>query len=182
MWKKAALAALAVLALAAAYIRPVYSVTVGSRTLDGSWDGRGLSEAEAMASAAAQEVARGDSRPPRYETHMRLSLAPAGSDAQELARALLTGYEGVQRAYSVSVDGVDIGVAEDATAFDELVLAYIAQCAPVDCVSAGLDSDVELREVYIPQGTADDVMEISARLRRAARVSYITSDGERVYA
>lgn len=88
----------------------------------------------------------------------------------------------MQRAYRVSVDGVDIGIAEDATAFDEIVLAYIAQYAPVDCVSAGLDSQVELEEVYIPQGRADDIMDISAKLRGAARVSYITSGGERVYA
>lgn len=182
MWKKTALAALAVLALAAAYIRPVYSVTVGSRPLQGSWDKQSLDEASAMAMAAAEEVARSGSRAPVYETKMHLSLLPASSDAPELARELLSGYEGVQRAYRVNVDGVDIGIAEDATAFDEIVLAYIAQYAPVDCVSAGLDSQVELEEVYIPQGKADDIMDISAKLRGAARVSYITSGGERVYA
>ena len=141
MWKKTALAALAVLALAAAYIRPVYSVTVGSRPLQGSWDKRSLDEASAMAVAAAEEVARSGSQAPVYETKMHLSLLPASSDAPELARELLSGYEGVQRAYRVSVDGVDIGIAEDATAFDEIVLAYIAQYAPVDCVSAGLIND-----------------------------------------
>ena len=90
MWKKTALAALAVLALAAAYIRPVYSVTVGSRPLQGSWDKQSLDEASAMAMAAAEEVARSGSRAPVYETKMHLSLLPASSDAPELARELLS--------------------------------------------------------------------------------------------
>lgn len=182
MWKKAAMAAIAVLAMAAAYVRPVYSVTIGPETIPGDWDRRSLAEAQALAGAAADEVARSDADEPELELAMHLTLGPVETDSGALARELLAGYDGVQRAYRVSVDGIDIGVTKDVSALDEVVLAYIAQYTPADCVSAGLDSEIELEEVYIPSGTADDVMEISARLRDLTRVSYITSSGERVYA
>ena len=40
MWKKIGLAVLALLALAIAYVRPVYSVSLDGMELAGLWDGR----------------------------------------------------------------------------------------------------------------------------------------------
>lgn len=181
MWKKIGLAVLALLALAIAYVRPVYSVSLDGMELAGLWDGRTVDDAIALARAAAEEVARGDTVTPEPERSVRLSILPADGDKLELTRTLLAESDGVQRAWNVSVDGVGIGRTGDASALGEIVLAYIAEDAPSGCVSAGLTSSIELSEVYVPEGRVDDVMVISRRLRDMARVSYTMGDGSVVY-
>lgn len=181
MWKKTALALLAVFALALAYVRPVYEVSVGGTALAGSWSGGDIAGAQVLAESAAEELSRGGAEVPEPETSMRLSILPAGGDAVTLAKELLAGTDGVQRAWDVTVDGIDIGRTGDATALDEAVLTYIAESAPANCISAGLVSRLELSEVYVPEGRVDDVMAISRRLRELTRVSYTLGDGRTVY-
>ena len=130
MWKKIGLAVLALLALAIAYVRPVYSVSLDGMELAGLWDGRTVDDARALARAAAEEVARGDTGTPEPERSVRLSILPADGDKLELTRTLLAESDGVQRAWNVSVDGVGIGRTGDASALGEIVLAYIAEDAP----------------------------------------------------
>ena len=173
MWKKIGLAVLALLALAIAYVRPVYSVSLDGMELAGLWDGRTVDDAIALA--------RADTGTPEPERSVRLSILPADGDKLELTRTLLAESDGVQRAWNVSVDGVGIGRTGDASALGEIVLAYIAEDAPSGCVSAGLTSSIELSEVYVPEGRVDDVMVISRRLRDMARVSYTMGDGSVVY-
>ena len=72
MWKKIGLAVLALLALAIAYVRPVYSVSLDGMELAGLWDGRTVDDAIALARAAAEEVARGDTGTPEPERSVRL--------------------------------------------------------------------------------------------------------------
>ena len=80
MWKKIGLAVLALLALAIAYVRPVYSVSLDGMELAGLWDGRTVDDAIALARAAAEEVARGDTGTPEPERSVRLSILPADGD------------------------------------------------------------------------------------------------------
>ena len=182
MWKKAALAAFALVVLAAAYVRPVYTVKVDGVPLPGSWSLSDISGASRMAEAAAAEIARAGTAVPAPDTQLHLSILPGSGDTVELARGLLAATPGVSRAWRVSVDGLDIGLTADGSALGETVLEYIAQSAPADCVSAVLENELELSEVYIPSGRADDLMELSGRLRSLTRVCYTTSSGELIYA
>lgn len=173
MWKKAALAALSLLCLCAAYLRPVYSVSLPGTELNGTWSAREIAEAERLAGAAAEELTGSAANTPEPETRARLSLAPAEGGTLELAEALLAASDGVELAWEVSVDGVDIGRVSDTSALGEAVLDYIAEGAPPGCVSASLTSDVSMREVFVPEGGCDDTMDVTARLRELTRVSYV---------
>lgn len=182
MLKKSLLVLAAVLALAVAYVRPVYSVELDGAELSGSWDRAVIERAGELARMAGEEIARGESETPEPDCSLRLSILPATGELDELTGALLAASPGVQRAWRVTVDGVDIGTVSDASAFDELTLSYIAECTPPGSVSVSLTKNVELDEVFIPTGSADALTDVSARMRSLVSVSYLTESGERVYA
>ncbi len=182
LWKKLMVSLGALVVLAAAYMRPVCTVSVGGVELPGVWTREEVREAEREALGALAELSRSGSELAQMETRTSFWLLPQTADKLELVRALLAATDGVQRAWNVSVDGVDIGRTDDASALSEVVLAYIAERAPAGCISAGLASSLELTEVFVPEGATDDVMELSARLRNLTRVSYTMGDGSVVYA
>lgn len=182
MWKKLLFSALALAALAAAYVRPAYSVELDGRPLPGLWSGAALRDGLETARAAAEELSRGGAAVSEPETRLRLSLRPAEGTAAELAAALLADTPGVELAWRVSVDGVDIGLAADRSAFEETVLAYIAERAPAESLSTSLASELELRGVFIPEGRATPLAELTGRLRALTAVAYVAADGQTRFA
>ena len=58
----------------------------------------------------------------------------------------------------------------------------IAEAAPAGSIRTGFTSDIELSEVFAPEGTLTDLMELSSRIRSLVRVTYTTSDGQLHYA
>ena len=182
MWKKLLFSALALAALAAAYVRPAYSVELDGRPLPGLWSDAALRDGLETARAAAEELSRGGAAVSEPETRLRLSLRPAEGTAAELAAALLADTPGVELAWRVSVDGVDIGLAADRSAFEETVLAYIAERAPAESLSTSLASELELRGVFIPEGRATPLAELTGRLRALTAVAYVAADGQTRFA
>ena len=143
---------------------------------------RALREGVETARAAAEELSRGGAAVSEPETRLRLSLRPAEGTAAELAAALLADTPGVELAWRVSVDGVDIGLAADRSAFEETVLAYIAERAPAESLSTSLASELELRGVFIPEGRATPLAELTGRLRALTAVAYVAADGQTRFA
>ncbi len=182
MWKKTVLSLAAVIVLAAAYVRPVYSVELGGVGLPGSWDRASIRRAAELARAAGEELSRSGAEPAGLTAHMRLSLKPAEGDAQELARAMLAEYPGVDRVWEVRVDGIEVGLAADRSALGEVLMAAIAEASPPDSLRTGFDSEIALREVFVTEGNFTDLMDISGRIRSLARVTYVSPDGELHYA
>jgi hypothetical protein len=117
--KKAALLLVSLLLVAAANLRLVYSVSVDGAPLEGSWSRQSVENAYDAAMAAAEEVARGGAVPPELETEARLSILPARGEVSELAEAILCSAGGVEMAWAVSVDGVELGCVGDISALSE---------------------------------------------------------------
>lgn len=180
--KKAVLLVCALLLVTAANLKLVYSVSVDGRALEGSWSRRSLENAQRAAYAAAEEVARGATARPEVETEARLSLLPARGDVTELTEAILYSAGGVEQAWAVSVDGVELGRAEDISALSESLEDIIGTQIPHTAVSAGFDTDITIRAVAIPEGTESDLTELTAAIRGLARVYYVTPDGAQRYA
>lgn len=180
--KKAALLFAALLVAAAANLRLVYSVSVDGAPLEGSWSRRSLENAYDAAMAAAEEVSRGGAVPPELETEARLSILPARGDETELTQAILCAAGGVELAWAVSVDGVELGRVGDISALSEELEGVIGSQIPHSAVSAGFDSEVAIRPVAIPEGTQSDLTELSGAIRGLARVYYVTPDGAQRYA
>lgn len=180
--KKAALLLCALLLVAAANLRLVYTVSVDGRPLEGSWSRQSLENAERAAMAAAEEVARGESCLPQLETRARLSLLPARGEVAELTEAILYSAGGVQQAWAVSVDGVELGRVSDISVLSEELEGIIGSQIPHAAVSAGFDADISIRPIAIPEGTESDLMELSGAIRGLARVYYVTPDGAQRYA
>lgn len=172
----------ALLALCAAYVRPAYTVSVGGIELPGKWSRGDIDAAVRSAQAAAEEISRGDAALPELETRLTVNLSSSSGNSSELTLALLAGASGVEQAWDVLVDGVAVGRTDDRTALDEILMAAIAEVAPADSTRTGFDSEITLKEVYVPTGRHTDLMELSSRIRSLVRVSYVTSDGQTHYA
>ena len=180
--KKAALLVCALLLVTAANLKLVYSVSIDGQALEGSWSRRSLENAQRAAYAAAEEVSRGATALPEVETRARLSLLPARGDVTELTEAILYSADGVDRAWAVSVDGVELGRVGDISALSESLENIIGTQIPHTAVSAGFDTDIAVRAVAIPEGSESDLMELTAAIRGLARVYYVTPDGAQRYA
>lgn len=180
--KKAALLLVSLLLVAAANLRLVYSVSVDGAPLEGSWSRQSVENAYDAAMAAAEEVARGGAVPPELETEARLSILPARGEVSELAEAILCSAGGVEMAWAVSVDGVELGCVGDISALSEQLESVIGSQIPHSAVSAGFDANIAIRPLAIPEGTQSDLTELSGAIRGLARVYYVTPDGARRYA
>lgn len=180
--KKALLLLGALGLVAAANLRLVYSVSVDGQPLEGSWTRQDLERAQQAAYAAAEEVSRTETALPELETEARLSLLPARGEVAELTEAILYSAEGVDKAWAVSVDGVELGSVTDISALSETLEVIIGTQIPHTAVSAGFETDIAIRAVAIPEGTDSDLSELSGAIRGLARVYYVTPDGAQRYA
>lgn len=179
--KKAALLLCALGLVAAANLKLVYSVSVDGQPLEGSWTRESLENARRAAYAAAEEISRLDTALPEIETEARLSLLPAHGDILELTEAIIYSCDGVDMAWAVSVDGVELGCATDISALSETLEGIIGTQIPHTAVSAGFDTDISIRAVAIPEGSESDLTELSGAIRGLARVYYVTPDGAQRY-
>ena len=116
-----------------------------------------------------------ETRLPELEYDTRWRFAASGRERSELTRAILGEAEGVARVWEVSVDGEAIGLAADRSALGEVLMAAIAEAAPPDSLRAGFSSEIALRELYVPEGAATDLMELSAMIRSLVRVTWVSS-------
>lgn len=180
--KKALLLLGALGLVAAANLRLVYSVSVDGQPLEGSWTRQDLENAQRAAYAAAEEVSRTETALPELETEARLSLLPARGEVAELTEAILYSAEGVDKAWAVSVDGVELGSVTDISALSETLEVIIGTQIPHTAVSAGFETDIAIRAVAIPEGTDSDLSELSGAIRGLARVYYVTPDGAQRFA
>lgn len=180
--KKALLLLGALGLVAAANLRLVYSVSVDGQPLEGSWTRQDLENAQRAAYAAVEEVSRTETALPELETEARLSLLPAHGEVAELTEAILYSAEGVDKAWAVSVDGVELGSVTDISALSETLEVIIGTQIPHTAVSAGFETDIAIRAVAIPEGTDSDLSELSGAIRGLARVYYVTPDGAQRYA
>ena len=158
-----------------AWLRPMCAVSVDGTRLLGEWRLSDVEAARAEALAAAEEIARGETRLPELEYDTRWRFAASGRERSELTRAILGEAEGVARVWEVSVDGEAIGLAADRSALGEVLMAAIAEAAPPDSLRAGFSSEIALRELYVPEGAATDLMELSAMIRSLVRVTWVSS-------
>ena len=182
LWKKLACSVAALLALTVAYVRPVCTVSLGGQELPGLWAPGDVAGAERIARSASEEISRSGEDMPEVETHLKLAVLPETGERGELALTLLAESPGVDRAWDVSVDGIVVGRAGDRSALGELLMDAIAEAAPAGSIRTGFTSDIELSEVFAPEGTLTDLMELSSRIRSLVRVTYTTSDGQLHYA
>lgn len=180
-WKKLVCSAVALLALGVAYVRPVCTVSIGGQELPGLWTPGDVAAAGRIACAAAEEISRTGEDLPELETRLKLAILPETGGRSELALNLLAESPGIDRAWDVSVDGIVVGRTDDRSALGELLMDTIAETAPAGCIRTGFTSDIELSEVFAPEGTLTDLMDLSSRIRSLVRVTYTTSDGQLHY-
>ena len=171
--RKTAALVLGAAAFLLAWLRPMCTVSVDGTRLLGEWRLSDVEAARAEALAAAEEIARAETRLPELEYDTRWRFAASGRERSELTRAILGEAEGV--AWEVSVDGEAIGLAADRSALGEVLMAAIAEAAPPDSLRAGFSSEIALRELYVPEGAATDLMELSAMIRSLVRVTWVSS-------
>ena len=174
--KKAAAAAAAVLLFLMANLRFEYTVSAGGEELPGRWTRAEINSAVRAATAAAEEVARGESAPPELELRAEPVFAASGS-ASALSCELLGRCEGVEAAYLVTVDGAALGVTADSSAFGEAMDALLSSLVSREAVSAHVSGEISLAPVCVPEGEAESATAMAEAVCAAAPVIYFTPDG-----
>lgn len=177
--KKAAAAAAAVLLFLMANLRFEYTVSAGGEELPGRWTRAEINSAVRAATAAAEEVARGESAPPELELRAEPVFAASGSggSASALSCELLGRCEGVEAAYLVTVDGTALGVTADSSAFGEAMDALLSSLVSREAVSAHVAGEIALSPVCVPEGEAESATAMAEAVCAAAPVIYFTPDG-----
>lgn len=167
--------------LLCANLRCVYSVEAAGEELPGLWTRAEIEAASAAALAAAEEVSRAESALPELELHPALRLSPAGAgegSAGELAAGILGHCAGVDAAWRVLVDGVELGTTDDRSVLGELLDGLMASRVSREAVEAQLSGELSFKPVCIPEGRATEDSQLLAAICDAAPVVYTTPDGE----
>lgn len=176
--KKAAAAAAALLLFIFANLRWEYTVSAGGEELPGRWTRAQVGSALRAASAAAAEVARGESAAPELELRARPAFNAGDGPATALARELLARCEGVEGGWLVTLSGEELGVTGDSSAFGEAMDALMASRVSREAVSAHVAGEIELAPVCVPEGALEDAAALAEAVFAAAPVIYFTPDGE----
>lgn len=163
--------------LLAANLRIVYHVSVAGEALPGSFSAGMLESCENAARAAAEEIARTGGDAAEYEKSAVITLAPPDGNALELTYALLENSGGVGTAWAVRVGEIDMGNVNDPSALGEVLESILAGGAVQGAVAAELTEKIDLRRVFVPEGSDYDLMAMARRVRGATEVMSVTSDG-----
>jgi len=174
---KAALAILSAALLLAANFHVVYHVSVAGEEIPGSFSASTLESCDAAARAAAEEIARTEGCAADYEKRGLVTLAPPDGDELALTYALLENAAGVGTAWAVSVGGADLGNVNDPSALGEVLESILASGAVPGAVGAEFTEKIDLRRVFVPEGSDYDLMETARAVRGAVEVLSVTADG-----
>lgn len=175
--KKILLSVTAAAVVLAANVRVVYAARLDGQETEGTYTGRQIDQSLTAASAAAEEIARGEAQTPEVTRHGRITLKAPDGDTSALIEAYLENTGGVCSAWSVTVGGDSAGVITDPTALGEVMETILAQGAVDGAVAADFADDIVLTRVYIPDGQADDMMAVARAIRDKTQVVSHTADG-----
>ena len=112
------------------HLRPSLDFSVNGQYVDSSCTPAAAKSAQAAALAAAEEILPGRASLPDFEKHMRLSFRRSADSAPLLCDSLLCSSEGVLSGSIVYVDGLRLGVVEDAASFRSQFARYIDNTLP----------------------------------------------------
>lgn len=128
--KKSFILSLALLFAIGSHLRPRLDFTVAGQRIDTACSIAAAKAAKAAALAAAEEILPGRASLPDFEKHMRLSFRKSADSAPLLCDSLLCASEGVLSGSVVYVDGLRLGVVEDAENFRQSFAQYIGNTLP----------------------------------------------------
>lgn len=128
--KKSFILSLALLFAVGSHLRPRLDFTVAGQHIDTACSIAAAKAARAAALAAAEEILLGQSSLPEYQQHMRLSFRKSADSSPLLCDSLLRATEGVLSGSIVYVDGLRLGVVEDAESFRSRFAQYIGNTLP----------------------------------------------------
>jgi len=128
--KKSFILSLALLFAIGSHLRPRLDFTVAGQRIDTACSIAAARAARAAALAAAEEILPGQSSLPEHRQHMRLSFRKSADSAPLLCDSLLCATKGVMSGSVVYVDGLRLGVIEDAESFRKSFAQYIGNTLP----------------------------------------------------
>lgn len=128
--KKSFILSLALLFAIGSHLRPRLDFTVAGQRIDTACSIAAAKAAQTAALAAAEEILPGRASLPDFEKHMRLSFRRSADNAPLLCDSLLCATDGVLSGNIVYVDGLRLGVVEDAASFRSQFAQYIDNTLP----------------------------------------------------
>ncbi|NCB50354.1 MAG: hypothetical protein EOM54_00540 [Clostridia bacterium] len=177
---KTILALLSVALLLAANLRVVYHVSVAGEEVPGSFSADMLESCENAARAAAEEITMTGGETSGcegYDKSALITLSAPDGDGPALTRSLLENAGGVETAWAVSVGGTGLGNVNDPSALGEVMESILADGAVHGAVAAEFTEKIDLRRVFVPEGSEYDLMAMARAIRGATEVMSVTSDG-----
>lgn len=180
MWKKAVLASLSLLLLAASNLHLCCRVSVDGRRLEGLYAPRQVDRAASAAAWAAAEILGESPDLPELRRRTALSFrAPAG-DVTELTDALLTGVPGVVLAETATVNGVRLGTVADGSELRTRLDRFINGQMPTMAVSGGISGKLQLTSCYSRRDLTVNVDDMVLLITGMAPVVYVDENGKLV--
>ena len=128
--KKSIILSLALLFAVGSHLRPRLDFTVSGQRIDTACSIAAAKAAKAAALAAAEEILPDKASLPECKQHMRLSFRKSADSAPLLCDSLLCATKGVMSGSVVYVDGLRLGVIEDAESFRSQFAQYIGNTLP----------------------------------------------------
>lgn len=128
--KKFFILSFALLFAVTSHLRPRLDFIVAGQYIDTACSIAAAKAAKAAAVAAAEEILTGHASLPEYRQHMRLSFRKSADSAPMLCDSLLCATKGVMSGSVVYVDGLRLGVIEDAESFRSSFAQYIGNTLP----------------------------------------------------
>ena len=176
--RRAFLAGLMLLLLAAAHLRPVYRVTVAGETLPGCYSLRQTERCAALARETAEEILESSAAMPVLHRSLRLRLGPADGDERLLTDALLRSVRGVTVSDEVIVNGTRLGTVADGFSLCRGLSRSIRGQMPNAAVSGHISGKLELRRVYTRAGQDTPERDMILLITGMAPVIYVDADGK----
>jgi len=128
--KKSFILGLALLFAICSHLRPRLDFTVAGQRIDTACSIAAARAARSAALAAAEEILPGQTSLPEHRQHMRLSFRKSADSAPLLCDSLLCATDGILPGSVVYVDGLRLGVVENAESFRKSFAQYIGNTLP----------------------------------------------------
>jgi len=154
-------------------------------SVDGEWDGRRYSladarRAELAAHAAAEEICPRAARIPRIEQRCLLSFRPPDGESRDLSARILAQVSGVSPLYAVRAGERSFGTVADRERLEERLRAALYASMPAGAVRACYAEGIEILPVYGRSGSAMSVRDMAMLVSELVPALYTDRNGTEI--
>ncbi len=154
-------------------------------SVDGEWDGRRYSladarRAELAARAAAEEICPRAARMPRIEQRCLLSFLPPDGESRDLSARILAQVSGVSPLYAVRAGEHSFGTVADRDRLEERLRAALYASMPAGAVRACYAEGIEILPVYGRSGSAMSVRDMAMLVSELVPALYTDRNGTEI--